>query len=224
MLTRTTTLPAIPDAGGQIEASVVLQIEADAIAAIPHCPDVSTADEWRRRAAALERYLKSREMQGPMRGAQRRIEARIGQLLGPAINGGDRRSHHAHRDDTDRAILHAQDKEDFRLLARALEGDCYLTLEEWRKSRRALVKLVRERLGLEAEEEDETPVEDGELSPAEADESIRKTAGYLRSLVFDPPPAVLSSLIAAMARASAKDIEAIRAASAFFAKLSGACK
>jgi hypothetical protein len=36
----------------------------------------------------------------------------------------------------------------FRLLARALNGDCELTPDEWRKSRRALVALIRRRLAI----------------------------------------------------------------------------
>lgn len=40
------------------------------------------------------------------------------------------------------------DRADFRLLGQALDGQPALSPEEWRKSRRALVALVRERLGL----------------------------------------------------------------------------
>ena len=75
----------------------------------------------------------------PMLGAQRRIEARIGQLLGAAVVG----SHHSVT--TEGAKVGKDDRSDFRILSRAL-GDCELTEDEWRKSRRALVSLVRNRL------------------------------------------------------------------------------
>jgi hypothetical protein len=72
-------------------------------------------------------------------GAQRRIEARIGQLLGKAAPGG-----WAHRDeDIRKALPNDQTRSDYRLLARALDGQCELTREQWQKSRRALVMLVR---------------------------------------------------------------------------------
>ena len=44
-------------------------------------------DEWRAQARALETYLRDKELQGPMLGTQRRIEGRLGQLLGSAKAG-----------------------------------------------------------------------------------------------------------------------------------------
>jgi len=44
--------------------------------------------EWLRQAAALETYMRGKEMQRPMMGASRRIEGRIGQLLGEPGKGG----------------------------------------------------------------------------------------------------------------------------------------
>jgi hypothetical protein len=79
---------------------------------------------------------RGRELQRPMLGAQRRIEARIGQLLGePAMGGRGKLS--SMPEGFDRRHLGA----DFRLLARALDGECVLTEEEWQKSRRALVSI-----------------------------------------------------------------------------------
>ncbi len=72
-----------------------------------------------------------------MLGAQRRIEARIGQLFGKPEKGGrGKTSRHDERfNDSQRNF--------FRLLARALANECELTGDEWRKSRCALVSLVR---------------------------------------------------------------------------------
>ncbi len=99
--------------------------------------------------AALETYLRGKEMQRPMRGAQRRIEGRIGQLLGPAKMGRpEENSRYAE-------TFSDEQRNYFRLLARALANECTLTADEctltadeWRKSRRALASLVRQRLGL----------------------------------------------------------------------------
>jgi hypothetical protein len=38
-------------------------------------------------------------------------------------------------------------RSDFRYIAKALNGECDLDPEEWRKSRRALVSLIRRKLG-----------------------------------------------------------------------------
>ena len=94
--------------------------------------------------SALETYMRGKDMQKPMLGAQRRIEARIGQLLGPAS---------AHKGGRGKTSDHDQTFDDhqlanFRLLAHAFSGNCELSSDEWRKSRRALVSLMRQRLGL----------------------------------------------------------------------------
>jgi hypothetical protein len=67
-----------------------------------------------------------------MLGAQRRIEGRIGQLLGDTTQGErfDLTLTHATK-----SINRAHDRLDFRLLARALDGDCALTDEEWQSAR-----------------------------------------------------------------------------------------
>ena len=72
-------------------------------------------------ADALETYLRGKDMQSPMLGAQRRIEGRIGQLLGPAPGEGRKEmGQHADR-------FHKQFRKEFRLLAPALAGKCELT-------------------------------------------------------------------------------------------------
>jgi hypothetical protein len=82
-------LPVIPRPGEPLTAVQIEKIETDVIMAIPNVADIGTADDWRRKGKAIEAYLRSPELQRPMLGAQRRIEARIGQLLGPAEDGGD---------------------------------------------------------------------------------------------------------------------------------------
>lgn len=62
-----------------------------------------------------------------MLGAQRRVEARIGQLLGEGPGRG--RSEMNHHADS----FHAQIREEFRVLARGFD---VLTPDEWRKARK----------------------------------------------------------------------------------------
>jgi hypothetical protein len=79
---------------------------------------MNEADEWRRKAKAIEAYLRSPELQRPMMGAQRHVEARIGELLGPAEWGGDRKSDQIEHDRFD--LVDADDRVSFRLLAEAI--------------------------------------------------------------------------------------------------------
>jgi N6-adenosine-specific RNA methylase IME4 len=142
MPNRRSLLPVLPSSTDAVKAVQVLAIEARIAKIVAELDDIEQLDDWRARAKALESYLRSPELQRPMLGAQRRIEARIGQLLGKP-----RRGVLSHAIDL---IPRQNDHVDFRLLGRALAGDCEpaLTDEEWRKSRRALVSLVRFRLGL----------------------------------------------------------------------------
>lgn len=135
-------LPAIPDPGRPIAAADVARWERQVAEALPAISDVDLLREWRDRAAALVAYLRGRDLQRPMLGAQRRVEARIGQLLGPPQVGRP----NPHHDE----VSHDQTRADFRVLARGLDG-CELAEDEWRKSRRALVSLIRQRAGLVAE-------------------------------------------------------------------------
>lgn len=133
-------LPAIPKRGTAITADVVAAIEAAAIERLPTVNDINLLLEWGNQAAALEIYLRGKELQGPILGARRRVEARIGQLLGEAKLG----SHHSVT--TEGAKLDKDDRADFRILAKAFLIS--LDLEQWRTSRRALVAFIRQKLGL----------------------------------------------------------------------------
>ena len=133
-------LPALPQAGAAISVDDAQRWERQVIAAVAVVEDVERLDEWRNQAAALETYLRGKEMQAPMMGAQRRIEARIGQLLGPAPErGGKEMSHHADS-------FHREVRREFRLMAKAFNGECDVSDIEWRTSRRGLVSLIRDRV------------------------------------------------------------------------------
>lgn len=153
-------LPAIPKAGSKVSSLVVLGIERNIALQIAEIDDMALLEDYRLKAAALEKYLRDKELQRPMMGAQRRIEARIGQLLGEAKPGPKQSSPVSE-------VSRPDDRSDFRILSHGLD-DCELTDDEWRKSRRALVSLVRNRLGLVPEAPD-------------------LPEGVFRCIVADPP-------------------------------------
>jgi N6-adenosine-specific RNA methylase IME4 len=153
----------IPNPGKPISAQRVIQIEADIAGLVLTVSDRDWLQEMLARAVALAEYLRGRELQRPMLGAARRLEARIGMLL-PNEQGK--------RTDLELPVHAPEVKDhilaDFRILGRALDGECELDAEQWRKSRRALVGLIRRMLGL-------TP------------ETPSLPAGQYRCIVADPP-------------------------------------
>ena len=78
------SLPALPEPGDAISAAQLEAIEQGVAAALPFVNDIAVAEQWRRKAKAIEAYLRSPGMQRPILGAQRRIEGQIGQLLNDA--------------------------------------------------------------------------------------------------------------------------------------------
>lgn len=134
-------LPAIPEHHELITPDVAVELERQVAATIALVNDIETADEWRRRAEALAAYLIGTDSYGPMQGAARRTEARIGQLLGKP-----RRGVHTHAYEV---IDRDGDRLDFRALATAV-NEGLLAYEEfegdesaWRASRRALTLAAR---------------------------------------------------------------------------------
>jgi N6-adenosine-specific RNA methylase IME4 len=132
-------LPPLPKRGAKIAERDVEAIEERIAENVGHLSDIAEALEWRDQAKALEHYLRGKGMSGPMTGAQRRVEARIGQLLGEAKPGPSQSS-------VVGEVSSKDDRADFRILAHAFNG-CELTASEWRKSRRSLVALIRRRTG-----------------------------------------------------------------------------
>jgi N6-adenosine-specific RNA methylase IME4 len=133
-------LPAVPSAGTPVTAADIQRIESIVAECVRAVEDIEELQTWRDQAAALEAYLRSKQLQRPMLGAQRRIEARIGELLGEAPgHGPGRGKKNTHAE----GLSRDGDRSDFRILAR---GFGCLDEDEWRKSRRALVSLLRHRL------------------------------------------------------------------------------
>lgn len=68
--------------------------------------------------------------------AQRGLEARIGRLI-----GGAKLCDNQHSVTTEISDIAKDDRHDFRIPARAIDGHCNHTLDDWRQSRRALLYL-----------------------------------------------------------------------------------
>ena len=164
----TENLPALPEPGAPLTAKQVAQWEEHVANVVATVGDGDVLLEWRSQAAALETYLRGRELQGPMLGAQRRVEGRIGQLIGPSAQG--RRSDLGNQlpgriqEVADR--LDEDQRRDFRLLARALSGELTLAPDQWRKSRAALAAHIRKELGLKPPT---PPLPDGQYACIVAD-------------------------------------------------------
>ena len=133
--------PTVPKVGMPITADEVARLEQLVAKSIPQIDDIDMLQESHAQASALEAYLKSRDLQRPMLGAQRRIEGRIGQLFGEPEKGGrGKTSEHVQRFDD-------HQKQDFRVLGKGLKADI-LDEDEWRNSRRVCVDLIRAKLNL----------------------------------------------------------------------------
>ena len=137
-------LVALPDVSRmELEARGAEAIEAEVAAVARQISDSAEMLDFLARVKALASYLATRKgAQGPMQGAQRRVEARIGELLGEAERGRPNPGR-----DPDYRKLREDERVDFRLLAHAY-SDAPLTDDEWRHSRRTAVQLVRKKLGL----------------------------------------------------------------------------
>lgn len=87
------SVPAVPEPGalpvGKVEGL------ATSLVAWSRDADMDEALDALERASALESYLAKRDLAGPMQVAERHLERRIGELLGPAESGG-RGNHTAH--------------------------------------------------------------------------------------------------------------------------------
>lgn len=102
-----TSLEAVED------QCLMVESWAESCDSIPQLRDASN------KLAAISEYLELTSTEGRARvaAAQRRLEVRIGQLLGPASNGGDRKSDQFDRGRTDRDDLTKDQRSAFRQMA-----------------------------------------------------------------------------------------------------------
>jgi ParB family chromosome partitioning protein len=147
----TDLLPALPQTADLVTPELAVELERHIAARVAEIDDIETAEEWRARADALAAYLRHTDSHGPMLGAMRRIEARIGQLLG-AGPGRGRAEMNSHANSFD-----TRSRSEFRTLAEAVD-DGLLVYEDdsdgspWHASRRALLlaAMLRDLGGLKA--------------------------------------------------------------------------
>jgi hypothetical protein len=134
-LVRTSELPVLPEPGQLVSSQDVVELEGHLASVIQMIDAMPALIEAQRRAQALEQYLRSREGHPAAQGIARRIEARIGQLLGPGPGRG-RKEMSQHADS-----FHRETRRQFRALAELVERGLldYEDEEGWRASRRAML-------------------------------------------------------------------------------------
>lgn len=105
--TQPSSLVAVDDQCARVEAW------AETVTSIPDLQDANN------KLGAIDEYLSLTASEGRARvaAARRRLEVRIGSLLGPAEHGGDRRSDQVRRDELDPAPLSPQQRSEFRKMA-----------------------------------------------------------------------------------------------------------
>lgn len=135
-----TALPMVPKPGTAICIADIERLEAHVAREVAAITDVEQLQEWKSQAAALKAYLRGKELHGPMLGAQRRVEARIGQLLGDAREAQCRPGGAL---PCEVKGISGTDRQRFRILARGLERG--LADDEWRSGRRSLIELIQSR-------------------------------------------------------------------------------
>lgn len=162
----------LPTPGAEITLVQMEDAERDITERLPEM-DITEARRQHDGIDPLAVFLKKRQMHLPALGALRRLEGRIGQLLGEPEQG-KRTDLEPSNHDYD-VEFHNPEKRDFRIIARALDGKCSLTDDEWRQSRRAVVALIKER----TREDEETAF------MAEVDQQIKET-GEGRSTINIP--------------------------------------
>lgn len=131
-------LPALPRNADLITPDLAVELERQIADTVTQVDDIGLAEEWRARADALAAYLQHTDSHGPMLGAMRRIEARIGELLGPTPGRG-RAEMNQHA-----GSFHSSLRAEFRTLAEAVESGLLTYSYDgddspWHATRRALV-------------------------------------------------------------------------------------
>lgn len=152
-----TTGLTVPEPGTQLTLQQIESLEMSIAAQLPQIEDVQELQGWLAQVTALSSFVKRRDLQGPIMGAQRRIEARIGQLLPPPQIGRNKTA--PVPEEIAGLFPHRTERYAFSLLGRAAK-QTVISDEEWRQPRKALVTQVRLRLG------DRQPLQTPKPSPA----------------------------------------------------------
>lgn len=149
------TLPVLPEPS-TLDAATVAVFAAQIVAWAASSDDLNEVRDAAARWAAITEYVRrtSREGIAEAESALRRLEMRVGALLGPANTGGDRRSDQF---DRDRTGLAPDARSDFRTLADhpdVVESVIAESSDASPPSRRkCLTAIARQRLDAELAEE-----------------------------------------------------------------------
>lgn len=158
-------LPMIPSPGASLVIADVIALESSIAQHVMSVNDVEQLEEMRAKADALAHYLQGKELHGPMLGAQRRIEARIGQLLGDATEAqlSGKPCYCSNK-------VNNRQRVEFRVLSRGLGQ---LTDDDWRQSRASLLSLIRERFPMARRTPSEVVTTEGKVKKSR-EERVRE--------------------------------------------------
>lgn len=137
-------LPAIPQSK-ELAPKQAVALERKVAASVAKVENLDEAVEWLSQADALAAYLSHHDAQGPMLGAMRRIEARIGELIA-AEKGGRGKVLSREKVSIDKSQL-----TQFRKLAQAVKEGVLIYEDDgdetpWRTSRRTLLASVKDKV------------------------------------------------------------------------------
>ena len=134
-----------PNSGTLLTPIMARDLECAIANVVPDTDDVDLLLEWQARAEAFATYLKDKDARAPMLGAARRIEARIGELLGPAEMGINQ---HSEGSVVTEGSLTRHQRHEFRTLAAGVSAgilrydDLEGRINSWQGSRRSLLTMV----------------------------------------------------------------------------------
>ena len=125
------------------------------------CESIGEVKDAADRLSALKEYAgrRSKEARARVAAAQRRLECRMGVLLGETEHGGDRRSDQVHRDELETDLFHKAQRWEYRAMAANLtivEKVITDAGDNGYPSRRAVIAAIREAIAEEPEVANDT--------------------------------------------------------------------
>jgi len=169
------TLPAIPDSHDLVQPEVVIALELAVRERVRDVDDLEALENAADQINALAKALAGTRLALPARAAARRIEWRIGRLLGPPPGAGPGRGHETSLG----SDLSANARYSFRLIGTLdLKWDA---LDPWAQDRAQLVRTARERQ--RTTNDDDPEIRRGDFADALAD----LEPGSVSLILTDPP-------------------------------------
>jgi hypothetical protein len=189
----------------------VLNLCQSVEAQLPHVDDVAALKDAAAKMRAIDQYvaLTSTEGRQAIAATVRRIEVRVGEVRGEAVNGGDRRSDQFGCDQTDNT-LSPRELHDFRQMAAhpdIVEAEITKGTDERPTSRRQVMQAIREHV----RNEDEALARDFEQRGLEPMTDPAAIAANKWWIAMDAAVAsVIRQVLDVSAKYSNDDLEALR--------------